>query len=155
MKKALMLISFVVMVTVALKAQPGQANPADVKTTVAAKQEILILKESTHNFGKIPQGRPTTYNFVITNTGKEPLMLENVQASCGCTTPEWSKEPIAPGANANIKVGYNAYAEGVFNKVVTIFYNSGQTKALTITGEVYKSPTSSAPENASVQFLKQ
>src|SRR5882757_5979840 len=141
MKKGLMLISFMVLAIVAANAQSNQVNPADAKTPVAApKQDILILKEPAHNFGKIPQGRPTTHNFEITNTGKEPLRLENVQASCGCTTPEWSKEPIAPGANATIKVGYNAYAEGAFTKVVTIFYNGNQTKTLTITGEVYKSP---------------
>ena len=83
------------------------------------------------------------------------MRLENVQASCGCTTPEWSKEAIAPGASANIKVGYNAYAEGVFNKTVTIFYKDHQTKAITITGEVFKAPATSAPENSSVQLLKQ
>ncbi len=82
-------------------------------------------------------------------------MLENVQASCGCTTPEWSREAILPGATASIKVGYNAYSEGHFNKTVTIFYNNGQTKALIISGEVYKLPATAAPENASVQFLKQ
>ena len=87
--------------------------------------------------------------------GKEPLLLENVQASCGCTTPEWSREPIAPGKTASIRVGYNAYGEGHFNKTVTIFYNNGQTKALIISGEVFKLPSSAAPENASVQFLKQ
>jgi len=152
-----MLISFIVLAVAICKAQSGQANAANIKTPVAttAKEDVLILKESAHNFGKIPQGRPTTYIFEISNMGKEPLRLENVQASCGCTTPEWSKEPISPGATANIKVGYNAYAEGVFNKVVTIFYNGNQTKTLTITGEVYKSPASSAPENASIQFLKQ
>ena len=125
--------------------------------TVAApsKAEVLQLKETGHNFGKIPQGRPATYNFEIINTGTEPLRLENVQASCGCTTPEWSKDPIAPGASAIIKVGYNAYAEGVFTKTVTLFYNGNQTKTLTINGEVYKSATGSAPENASIQLLKQ
>ena len=121
----------------------------------AAKPDVLILKENAHNFGKIPQGRPATYIFEITNTGKESLRLDNVQASCGCTTPEWSKEPIAAGATANIKVGYNAHAEGAFAKVVTISYNGNQTKTLTITGDVYKTPVTPAPENASVQFLKQ
>jgi hypothetical protein len=157
MKKGLMLISFSIIAGIAVRAQTVQVNPTDTKTSSApaAKQEVLILKETTHSFGKIPQGRPTTYNFEITNIGKEPLRLENVQASCGCTTPEWTKDPIAAGANATIKVGYNAYAEGAFNKSVTIFYNGNQTKTLTITGDVYKSPASSAPENASVQFLKQ
>lgn len=119
------------------------------------KPDVIRLKEDGHNFGKIPQGRPTTYNFEITNTGTEALRLENVQASCGCTTPEWSKEPIAAGASATIKVGYNAYAEGNFKKTVTIFYNGNKTKVLTISGEVFKSPTSSAPENSSIQLLKQ
>lgn len=124
-------------------------------SAMTAKPDVLQLKETTHNFGKIPQGRPATYTFEITNTGTEPLRLENVQASCGCTTPEWSKEAIAPGASANIKVGYNAYAEGTFNKTVTIFYKDHQTKAITITGEVFKAPATSAPENSSVQLLKQ
>ncbi|MHA4809380.1 DUF1573 domain-containing protein [Flavitalea flava] len=117
--------------------------------------EVLKLKESEHNFGKIPQGRPAVYIFDIVNTGTTPLKLDNVQASCGCTTPEWSREAIEPGATAKIKVGYNAYADGPFTKTVTVVYNTNLTKTLTISGEVYKAPASSAPENAPVQFLKQ
>ena len=136
-----------------IQAQTPLTTPKSTAQT--AKEDILLLKESAHSFGKIPQGRPVTHIFEVTNTGKEPLLLENVQASCGCTTPEWSREPIAAGATVPIKVGYNAYADGHFNKTVTIFYNNGQTKTLVITGEVYKLPPTSAPENASVQFLKQ
>jgi hypothetical protein len=128
---------------------------APLATSPVISPDPLVLKETNHNFGKIPQGRPATYTFEISNTGKEPLKLDNVQASCGCTTPEWSKEPIPPGSPAIIKVGYNAYAEGTFTKTVTIFYHGNQTKVITISGEVYKSPASSAPENASIQFLKQ
>ena len=116
---------------------------------------MLELKENTHNFGKIPQGRPAIYTFEFVNTGSTPLVLDNVHASCGCTTPEWSREPIAPGATARIKVGYNAYAEGTFTKTVTIIYDTNRTKILTITGEVYKAPPTSAPENGSIQLLKQ
>jgi len=89
------------------------------------------------------------------NTSSSALKLDNVQASCGCTTPEWSREPIEAGATAKIKVGYNAYAEGPFTKTVTIVYNTNQTRTLTISGEVYKTPVTSAPENPSVQLLKQ
>ncbi len=137
-------------------AAKAQAPNGALNTVVVPKApEVLQLKETSHDFGKIPQGRPATYFFEIMNLSLEPLRLENVQASCGCTTPEWSKEPIAPGAGAVIKVGYNAYAEGHFNKTVTIFYKDHQTKTLTISGEVYKSPATSAPENSSVQLLKQ
>jgi Protein of unknown function (DUF1573) len=124
-------------------------------TALPTPADVLQVKENTHNFGKIPQGRPAIYIFEIVNTGSTPLKLDNVRASCGCTTPEWSKTPIEPGATAQIKVGYNAYAEGSFTKTVSIIYNTNQTKLLTISGEVYKVPASSAPDNASVQLLKQ
>jgi len=141
------------MMMLAVNAQTGITKSTDVSAN--SKEEVLVLKETGFSFGKIPQGRPVIHVFEIVNTGKEPLLLENVQASCGCTTPEWSRDAIASGATAKIKVGYNAYAEGRFNKTVTIFYNNGQTKALIISGEVYKLPATAAPENASVQFLKQ
>jgi len=120
----------------------------------SAPDEVLKLKETEHDFGQIPQGKPVYYNFEIINTGKEPLKLDDVHASCGCTTPEWSHEPIAPGATAIIKVGYNAAAEGIFTKPITITYNTSQTKQLTIKGTVWKAPEGAAPANASVQFLK-
>jgi hypothetical protein len=129
------------------------------QTTVNAvsdtKADVLQLKEITHDFGKIPQGRPVTYVFEIVNTGAEPLRLENVQASCGCTTPEWTKDAIAPGATSQIKVGYNAHAEGKFVKNVTVFYGDKKNKVITISGEVYKTAAASAPENSSIQTLKQ
>lgn len=122
--------------------------------TTPTPDDVLKLKETEHDFGKIPQGKPVYYNFEIVNTGKEPLKLDDVHASCGCTTPEWSREAIAPGATAIIKVGYNAAAEGGFTKPITITYNTNQTKQLMIKGTVWKAPEGSAPANASVQFLK-
>ena len=147
MKKILLLACF---------AAFGLASQAQTtaNTTTAKPAEVLQLKETSYNFGKIQQGRPVTHNFEIVNIGKEPLMLDNVQASCGCTTPEWSKEAIQPGASTTIKVGYNAAAEGDFNKTITIHYNSLQVKTMTISGSVFKAPTTSAPANASLSILK-
>lgn len=124
---------------------------AQVSTAAA---DPLQLKESTHDFGKIPQGKPVYYSFEIINTGSTPLKLDDVHASCGCTTPEWSREPIAPGATARIKVGYNAAAEGPFDKNITITYNSNQSKQIIIKGTVWKAPEGAAPANAAVNFLK-
>jgi len=124
-------------------------------TALPVPADVLQVKENTHNFGKIPQGRPATTAFEIVNTGTTPLKLDNVQASCGCTTPVWNRGPIEPGATARIVVGYNAYGEGAFTKTVTVVYNTNMTKLLTISGEVYKTPATSAPDNASVQLLKQ
>jgi hypothetical protein len=153
MKKKLLLIIYSLFLILAVNAQSEITKSPT--PNVVPKEDVLQLKEAGYSFGKIPQGRPVIHVFQIVNTGKQPLLLENVQASCGCTTPEWSREAITPGATADIKVGYNAYSDGHFNKTVTIFYNNGQTKTLNITGEVYKLPATAAPENASVQFLKQ
>ena|SRR5580700_9139857 len=143
----------VLLLGLAVRGQTSVAAPPPVQAEV--KPDVLVLKESGHDFGKIPQGRPVTYIFEIVNNGIEPLRLENVQASCGCTTPEWTKDPIAPGASSQIKVGYNAHAEGRFIKNVTITYGDKKNKVITISGEVYKTATASAPENSSIQALKQ
>src|SRR5512138_2993537 len=82
----------------------------------------LSVKEDIYDFGAIPQGKPVFHFFTIGNNGMTPLRLENVQASCGCTTPEWNKEPIAAGGTDKIKVGYNAAVEGAFEKFITITY---------------------------------
>jgi hypothetical protein len=116
--------------------------------------EALTLKENEFNFGKIPQGKPVTHIFEFTNTGDKPFALENVVASCGCTTPEWNKDTVAAGATAVIKVGYNAANEGPFTKQVNIFYNGNQTKQIIIKGEVWKTPVTSAPVNTSLSILK-
>ncbi|HWK04431.1 MAG TPA: DUF1573 domain-containing protein [Puia sp.] len=149
MKKTAIIISLFTLV-LSVRAQTVNNGVA-----LSKPADLLSIKENTHNFGKIPQGRPATYTFEIMNTGSSALKLDNVQASCGCTTPEWSKDPIGAGATAKIRVGYNAYAEGPFTKTVTIVYNTNQTRTLTISGEVYKTPVTSAPENPSVQLLKQ
>jgi hypothetical protein len=114
----------------------------------------LQLRETEHNFGEIPQNKPVFYTFTITNTSTEPLKLDNVQATCGCTTPEWKRDAIAPGADAPIKVGFNAATDGPFEKFITITYNGNRTKQLKIVGTVWKAPEGAAPANASVQFLK-
>ena len=117
--------------------------------------ETLELKEKTFDFGKIQQNRPVTHAFEITNKGKEPLKLDNVQASCGCTTPEWTRDAIQPGASTKIKVGYNAASEGPFSKSISIQYNGTQNATIIISGTVYKGPESSAPLNSSISLLKQ
>ena len=124
---------------------------AQTQTTAA---EQIILKETEFNFGKIPQGKPVYHFFDIVNQGDKPLKLDNVSASCGCTTPEWSREEIAAGASSQIKVGYNAAAEGHFEKFITVTYNTNQSKVIKIKGEVWKAPSGAAPTNTSVSFLK-
>jgi hypothetical protein len=141
--------------TAAISAVSPDAVKAVDAATIKAVEEALVLKETTFSFGKIPQGKPVTHVFEVTNTGKTAFKLDNVQASCGCTTPMWDKDaPIAPGATAKITVGYNAAAEGPFTKVITITYNGSSSKQVTISGEVWKTPVTSAPENNAANDLK-
>ena len=130
------------------------STATDKQSPVVSIEDVLKLKETEHDFGKIPQGKSVYYTFDIVNTGKTELKLDNVQASCGCTTPEWSREAIAPGATAKIKVGYNAAAENYFEKIITITYNGTQSKQFTIKGRVWKAPDGPAPANASIDLLK-
>ena len=124
-------------------------------TSIALADNLLFLKETEFDFGKIPQGKPVTHIFEVTNKSNVPLKIANVNASCGCTTPEWEKDKvIAPGEKTKITVGYNAAAEGPFTKFITVSYNETQTKQITIKGEVWKTPGSSAPENKGLNDLK-
>lgn len=133
----------------------AQGVNAVQKTEQQTAPDPLQVRQDLHDFGTIPQGKPVYYYFEIANNGTVPLTLENVQASCGCTTPEWNKEPIAAGGSDKIKVGYNAAAEGPFEKFITITYNGSQTKQIRIKGTVWKAPAGSAPTNTSISFLKQ
>ncbi len=121
----------------------------------SAPAEVLTAKETIYDFGKIPQGKPVYHYFEIVNTGATPLKLDNVQASCGCTTPEWSHDEIAAGGTSQIKVGYNSANEGPFEKYITVTYNGTTTKQIRIKGEVWRAPATSAPTNPSLTFLKQ
>jgi hypothetical protein len=97
----------------------------------------IEFEKPVHDFGTILQGGDGTYNFVFTNTGKEPLILNNVKSSCGCTKPQWSAEPVKQGEKDTVKVGYNTKLVGPFTKTITVFSNaSNSTVTLTIKGAV-------------------
>jgi hypothetical protein len=90
-----------------------------------------------HAFGKVPKGKPVTFEFKFTNPGKKPLIIEDATAECGCTKPEFPQQPIMPGKTGKIKVTYDAKAPGAFTKKVTVrIVNVAEAKILTITGEV-------------------
>lgn len=116
-----------------------------VAVTAGFAQGVMKFKEETHNFGKIPQGTPVSTEFVFTNTGNTPVVISEVKPACGCTTPEWTKAPVAPGKTGVIKATFNAAAAGPFNKSITVTSN-GETPTLIlfIKGEVEKKAISSA-----------
>jgi hypothetical protein len=152
MKKSIAFLSFVAIGFIA-QAQVVGTSSIPPKP-VAAVEEVLGLRETEYDFGKIPQGKPVTHIFAVENIGKDSLKISNVQASCGCTTPEWDRNKTqAPGEKTKITVGYNAAAEGPFTKSITVTYNGSQNKQITIKGEVWKTPVTSAPENKDLKAL--
>lgn len=113
----------------------------------------IKVNEETHNFGKVKQGVPVSYDFQIKNITNAPVVVENTWASCGCTTPEKITEPIMPGTTVKLKVQYNAAAVGPINKDVFIkLAGIDQPKTVHITGEVVAAeapaqPTGEKPKN--------
>ncbi len=113
-----------------------------------AQQPVITFEKTEHDFGKINEadGRVTT-EFNFKNEGMVPLVLSNVRASCGCTTPKWTREPIEPGQTGTITVTYNPNGRpGRFQKTVTITSNASEpTKRVYIKGEVI--PKQAKPAN--------
>ncbi len=102
------------------------------------------FNEEKHDFGKIPQGTPVTTIFEFTNIGQEPLILTQVQPTCGCTIADYTKTPVKSGEKGIIKITYNAAVVQPFNKVIVVTSNAKTPqKNLVIVGEVMAKPASS------------
>jgi hypothetical protein len=105
----------------------------------ATSKSHIAFEKLQHNFGTFKEELGVqTVSFNFKNDGSDPLILNNVQASCGCTTPEWTREPVAPGAKGVIKVSYDPRNRpGVFNKTIRVSSNAENADViLTILGEV-------------------
>lgn len=109
------------------------------------KNASISFEKSVHNFGEIKEADGTvTYRFEFTNTGNEPLLVQKVSSSCGCTTPEWTKQPVMPGEKGFVSAAFNpAHRPGKFNKSITVMTNSSTPSVrLRITGNVIPKPLS-------------
>jgi hypothetical protein len=95
---------------------------------------VLTWEKKTHDFGDIVQGDKVDHTFYFTNTGNEPLLITNVQVSCGCTTPKgWPRDPIPPGGKGELTLSFNSAGKmGKQNKPVTIVSNAVNTDGNTI-----------------------
>ena len=91
---------------------------------VAAAQPIMKLDKSTHNFGKFREDVKQQCVFIFTNTGNEPLVIQQAYAACGCTVPTFTKVPIQPGQKGEVKVAYYGKIPGYFKKAITLHTNA-------------------------------
>lgn len=118
-----------------------------VPIAVMAQKPAINFEVKTYDFGKINEGDgKVSFTFNFTNSGKTPLVINRVQASCGCTTPEWTKAPIEPGKKGSVTATYNPEGRpGIFTKSITVFSNSSEeTVTLIIKGEVIPRTVSEA-----------
>lgn len=114
MKKFIVLISMMFFVVSGMKAQDKPAT----------SQDSIIFESTTHDYGTVVQASDGSCQFVFKNKGKAPIILNDVKASCGCTIPEWTRTPVAPGEKGSIKVTYNTNNVGSFTKTITIQSNA-------------------------------
>ena len=108
-------------------------------------QGKITFKTEAHDFGKVEEGGPVSYDYVFTNTGNVPVVISNVQPSCGCTTPNWTREPVMPGKTGIVTASFGtAGRTGVNNKTVTVVSNS-ETPSITLSFKVEVTPKPAAP----------
>ncbi|WBA41251.1 DUF1573 domain-containing protein [Hymenobacter canadensis] len=101
---------------------PNVTNETEVPNPNAP---VMTFAESDHDFGDIQPGAVVKHTFTFTNSGKTPLLIGNATASCGCTTPNWTKEPIAPGATGTIDVQFDSQGKsGMQNKQISVQANT-------------------------------
>ena len=116
--------------------------------------KVIQFKETDHNFGKIPYGKPAEFTLEMKNISADSVTIEDVRVGCGCTTPKWKPGPYAAGQDFNITIGFNGFTEGQFSKVVTLFFKGGLQQVVKFHGETYKAPDNAAPANDAVNQLK-
>jgi hypothetical protein len=113
-------------------------SASENKETDPSQLPVMELTEDHYDFGKIKEGDTAVHVYRFRNTGKSDLLISTVSASCGCTVPEYPKQPIAPGQAGEIKVMFlSAGKTGRQNKTITVVMNTiPNSRELLLTGEV-------------------
>lgn len=125
--------------TMATTAIAQDNSTREVATENPTSGPQMEFENTTIDYGTIEQNADPYRVFTFANTGDEPLVIKHAKGSCGCTVPQWPKEPIAPGATGEIKVRYDTKRIGAFTKRVTLTTNvEGDNIVLTIKGKVEK-----------------
>jgi hypothetical protein len=123
----------------------AQNQPATQAKASGAK---IAFDEKTHDFGDIKQGDKVDYTFKFKNTGTEPVVISNVQTTCGCTATNWTKEPVAPGKTGEVSATFNSAGKmGQQNKVISVYYNGGMETVSIVTNVLPAKTDASAKQS--------
>lgn len=149
MKKAFVLALSLACAGFGAQAQTAAVKPANAQVKPAGPQ--IQFDEMKYDFGSAKQGEVVTHVFKFKNVGTQPLVISNIQVSCGCTTPEWTKDPVMPGKTGTITANFNTTGKmGMQNKVLTVESNSAAGNAMvSVVGEVKEASTVSAEKTES------
>ena len=142
MKRTFFIASFVAISLASCSSATDRIKSSDdaasgTEAMMAALPTIAFVEEF-HDFGEVQEGEVVEHTFTFTNEGEGPLIISNAQGSCGCTVPDWPRQPIAPGQKGQIKVSFNSTGRaGRQDKRVTLTTNAvPQSKVLNITSNV-------------------
>lgn len=106
-------------------AQKGENTDTSSAETQALATTSIHFADSSFDFGNIKEGEKVEHTFTFENTGAQPLVVSSAQASCGCTIPEWTRDPVLPGKEGKITVKYNSSGkEGAITKTVSVYANT-------------------------------
>jgi len=144
MKKVILPLTIALFTVVGMSAQD---KPAVAAAPVNPNAPSFKFEVEEYNFGKIEQGKSVSYEFKFKNVGKEPLMISDATATCGCTKPSFAKDPIKPGASGVISVTFNSTGKsGMQDKAITITSNAKENpKIIHLKGDVEVKPADPAP----------
>ena len=154
MKKFILLSFLLAAFSVVVVAQTEV--PAKVETVEQSEGgPIMTLESNTVDYGTMKQHGEPLRTVKFTNTGTEPLVIKNARGSCGCTVPTWPKEPIMPGAEAEIEVRYATNRLGKINKTIKITTNEGgDPHVIKVVGNVLKAESEEAVPASAPSILK-
>ncbi len=128
MKKLILVMFTVLMASMYSNAQSGN--------------DSIVFNKTVHDYGTIVQSSNGETEFVFVNKGTKPIVLNSVNASCGCTSPSWTKTPVLPGQSGSIKVKYDTEILGAFTKTIAVSSNASNSNVtLTIRGNVVQKAT--------------
>ncbi|MBY5959754.1 DUF1573 domain-containing protein [Membranicola marinus] len=125
---------------------------AQNKSTPDEQKTSLKFEKTTVDYGTIEKGSDPYRSFVFENASDEPVAIKSAKGSCGCTVPEYPKEPIMPGQKSEVKVRYDTQRVGPFGKTVTLMTTKDEKIVLTIKGKVYKAEDKSVPAQDQAAF---
>ncbi|MBX0331996.1 DUF1573 domain-containing protein [Pontibacter sp. HSC-14F20] len=144
MKKLILSFAMAALVAGGAVAQ-GPAKQTAAPQAQAKSGPAISFESTEHNFGEITQGDVVEHTFTFTNTGTQPLIIDRVDVTCGCTSPDWTKEAVMPGKTGFVKAKYNSAGRmGQQKKAITIHSNTGEPTYVYIVTNIKEKSASAA-----------